>query len=295
MGSQYWILTLNNVNIEVEDVLTSYLFDNGAGGVQENLSYTQLDRTYQPKIIESDIKSLIVYFEQPIDNYLLQDLKVRFPSIDPVIEEQTTKDWLQEWKDQWKPFCLVDDLWIVPDWYKDSFDQSGKKVIYIEPGMAFGTGTHETTQIASHLILDLLKSKKIKSAVDVGTGSGILAILLGLHGIQDIFAYDNDVESKRVFLENLEKNDQRDIAWVESWSKDLSGKVHLTIANIIDGVLLNLKPQFQFLESQYYIFTGILAEREEAFVEEMTEGWNLKILSRLQKGEWVGFCFEAQK
>lgn len=292
MNSQYWLLKIDNVPSNDEELLSLFLFENGASGVQENLQFSQLDRKYVPQIIDSDIKSLLVYFEEPVTEYFLQDLKSRYPQVSINIEEQQTRDWLKEWKEQWKPFQLMESIWVVPEWHRESFDLNGKQAIYIEPGMAFGTGTHETTQIASQLIWDLVESKNISSSVDVGTGSGILAVLLKLAGVKSIYAYDNDPESQRVFDENKQKNQAMDLQWVEAWAQELVGKVDLTVANIIDGVLLDLKPQFQKLKSPYYIFTGILEEREEAFLKEMCESWPLKTLARLQKGEWVGFCFE---
>ena len=293
MNSQYWVLKVDQLPSAEEEVFTLFLFENGASGVQENLQFTQLDRKYTPHVIPADIKSLIIYFENPMSEYFIQDLKSRFPMVSISIEEQQSKDWLKEWKEQWVPFHLVDNIWVVPEWHRDSFEEKETQAIYIEPGMAFGTGTHETTQIASQLIVDLLKTQYLNSAVDVGTGSGILAVLMKLKGMLEIYAYDNDPESKRVFKENQEKNHAEELVWCNAWSEDLIGKVELTVANIIDGVLIDLKPQFQQLKSRYYIFTGVLMEREEDFIKEMCEGWDLQQVQRIQKGEWVGFCFEG--
>ena len=131
--------------------------------------------------------------------------------------------------------------------------------------------------------------------MDVGTGSGILAILAKHYQVKNISAYDNDQESKRVFDENAEKNAIDNFQWVESWSTDLTNQCDLTVANIIDGVLLSLKPNFQEINSPYFIFTGILKEREQAFLQEMIQDWPLEILQREEEDEWVGFLMENKQ
>lgn len=294
-SQQYFTLNIHNVKASDEELLTYELFELGAAGVQEDLQFQQVDRQYLPEVVEQDTKTLTVYFEEtPQENVITKILK-QYPDLDIRMNSHPIKDWLAEWKKQWKPFELVEGVWIVPDWEKESFAVEDKKAIFIEPGMAFGTGTHETTRLASQLLFELTSNQKIESMVDVGTGSGILAILARLFDVNNVYAYDNDEESKRVFFENLEKNNQQSIVWEEQWSSQLQNQSQLCLANIIDGVLLNLKNQFQSLNSQYYLFTGILEEREENFLKEMLEGWELKQLKRMQLGEWVGFLFEAKQ
>ncbi len=295
MGSPvYFTLHIKGVPVADEDLVTHNLFEAGAGGVQENLSFTQQERNYLPKVIEAEIKNLIAYFEEPPSIQWLESFQVEYPHIQVQVEEHETVDWLQNWKDQWKPFELINDIWIVPDWHKDSFRPDKGHRILIEPGMAFGTGTHATTQLAAQLIDKIQKQVGVSSLVDVGTGSGILSLLAHHLDVEKIFAYDNDPESKRVFQENIEKNQASRAKWCEPWAQELKGQIDLTVANIIDGVLLNLKTEFQKVNSPYYIFTGILAEREAAFLEEMTENWPLQILTRLEKDEWVGFLMKQE-
>lgn len=289
------MLEIRNVSEQWEDILVGELFEMGAEGVQENLEFTQLDRKYKPHIVEQNIKNLQVYFSQKPHPEQLKNLVDKFSDLEISMNQFPVRDWLSEWKKQWKPFELIDGVWIVPEWEKGSFPCEGKQIIFIEPGMAFGTGTHETTQIASELLTYLIDEYKVSSLLDVGTGSGILALLAKLKGIETIFAYDNDEESKRVFLENLEKNNGNTIQWEEDWSKNLTGKAEVTLANIIDGVLLDLKSEFQKMKSRFFIFTGVLGDRESLFLEEMTKSWSLRQCRRVQKGEWVGFLFEAEQ
>lgn len=292
-SSTYFTILIKQVPDAEEEVLGAFLFENGAAGIQENLQFSQRDKKYLPEIVEAPVKDLLIYFEKKPDSGFLEKLAKDYSNFQIEINECPLKDWLSEWKAQWKPFPLVGDIWVVPDWEKKSFPTDGKQAIYIEPGMAFGTGTHATTQIASLLLKNLRRKHELNSLVDVGTGSGILSIVASLVGFKNIYAYDNDSESHRVFHENLIKNSSQGIFWEEYWEQNLKGQVEVCLANIIDGVLLELKPKFQQLESRYYIFTGILQEREKDFLKEMTEDWNLELLERHEKEEWVGFCFKG--
>ncbi|MCB0377999.1 MAG: 50S ribosomal protein L11 methyltransferase [Bdellovibrionales bacterium] len=294
MGENFWTLILDGVQDFEEDQISLFLFENGASGVQENLVFEQKDRKYLPQVVEQSVKQLMAYFEQLPAEGFIENLQSLYPNIQVHWQENPIKDWLSEWKAQWQPFALVTDFWVVPDWHKDSFDLKERKAIFIEPGMAFGTGTHETTQIASELIVQAVQQVSIRSALDVGTGSGILTLLMGLLGVQTLAAYDNDEFSENVFFENLQKNNVS-AQWLPCWSKDFAGKTDLLVANIIDGVLIELKPEFQKVRSPYLIFTGILQEREAGFLEDMITHWDLKIIQRLQKGEWVGFFMEDPK
>ncbi len=291
----YFTLHIQGLDALDEDIITSLLFEGGAGGVQENLKFEQKERTYQPTVIESESKSLIAYFEIPPSPDWVAGLRGQFPQAKIEVAEHEKIDWLQNWKDQWNPFQLIAGIWIVPDWHRDSFRPEGGECIYIEPGMAFGTGTHATTQLAAELLRKLKTDVDLNSTLDVGTGSGILAILASLLGFKKVFAFDNDLESKRVFTENLQKNPKVWASWCQNWSTDLRDKVQLTVANIIDGVLLDLKPEFVKVNSDYYIFTGILCERDSAFIEEMTLDWPLQVIQRLEKDEWVGYLMRLEK
>lgn len=294
MDSQtYFTLHIHNVAARWEDLLTSELFDIGAEGVQENLEFINTDKEFNAKAVEAEIKTLIAYFSTSPTHADIEKIQNRFPEVKLQFDQHPIEDWLAEWKKRWKAFPLVGDVWIVPSWEKERFSKEGLSPLYIDPGMAFGTGTHETTQIAAQLLLQLCQQESVTSMVDVGTGSGILALLGQKFGIRNIWAYDNDPECKRVFFENLELNESTPMIWETEWSQNLNGQLDLTVANIIDGVLIKLKPEFQKVKSPYYIFTGILEEREKEFLEEMLAQWPLKTIARLQKTEWVGFIFKA--
>ena len=214
MDSQhYFVLEISQVLAKEEELLVAELFSLGAAGVQENLHFEQKDRRYLPEVVDQKIKNLLVYFEKAPSPDLTDIIQSQFPLVRMSLQQADTKDWLAEWKANWKAFELVSPYWIVPEWEKEKFSQAGILPIYIEPGMAFGTGTHATTQIASELIKEAYDQFHLTSAVDVGTGSGILTLLMDKLGFEALYAYDNDPESQRVFNENFEATFEVFIAW----------------------------------------------------------------------------------
>lgn len=290
--TSYFQIDITAVPRTQEDWVTYLLFEMGAAGVQENLQFIQRDRFFSPEVIESDRLDLIAYFEQPPSPEDVQALATRLPECEVKVSEQASQDWLSLWKASWKPFPLCEDVWIVPPWLAQEFAPPAQaQVLLIEPGMAFGTGTHPTTQLAARLLKDQVQSVPTASVLDVGTGSGILALLAHRLGVPDVRAYDNDPEANRVVTENCELNQVPLFQWVENWPQIPAGQIDLTVANIIDGVLVRLKSEFRALQSPYYLFTGVLEEREAIFLEEMLEDWPLRLLRREQLGEWIGYLF----
>ena len=255
MANDFWVFKLDHVSIDWEDELSSWMFELGASGVQENLDFQQTDIKYLPEVQKSDQKTLFVYFESCPDPVLGDLIKERYPELAIELRQQKSKDWLSEWKQSWKPFSLAEGYWVVPTWLEHEFQKDDCEKILIDPGMAFGTGTHATTQMASELICRITKKRDFQQAVDVGTGSGILSILLERQGVESITAYDNDQEAKRVFIENMTLNSCRNSHWQIDW--DQTNRYDLLVANIIDGVLLDLKsrfPEVPAARGPYYLF-----------------------------------------
>jgi ribosomal protein L11 methyltransferase len=166
--------------------------------------------------------------------------------------------------------------------------------------MAFGTGTHATTQMASYFVNKLCTkleaAGKTASLIDVGTGTGILAMLASFHNLGTIKGIEIDPEARRVARENLEKNNLEDIITItDELIENVTETYDIVVANIIDGVLIQIREQLlRVLAPGGHIFlTGILLEREETFLEEFIEPCGLKMLRRIEKDEWVGFWLQA--
>lgn len=285
MTSQYLELHIIDFPSDMEDLLTECLFSMGAEGVAENLPFIQEDQYLQVTMIENKFKNMVAYFAPVNPAELISSLVSRFPNIKIKEELKPNQDWLAEWKKSFVPFALTHDIWICPSWLEKP--SQAKQVIYLEPGMSFGTGTHATTQLCCDLIYDFQKGHHFVEGLDVGCGTGILSIVMEMLGVQKIYAFDIDVESERVCLENREKNSSTKVIWHPDWP---SLKLHpksMVVANIIDGTLKDLRSLLvNVLPPQgILIMSGILSEREDTFIESFL-GNDLELVETRQKNEW---------
>lgn len=287
--SYYYNLKIKNVAASLEDAVSSFCFDHGAQGVSEELDFKQTSSVYLPEVQEKEVLTLDAYFtEAPRENFLLE-LQARFPNVQATFQKEAEKDWLAEWKKGFEPFQLVGPYWIVPPWCEKP--EEVEKPIWMEPGMAFGTGTHETTQLASAFIGELYQTAQPKTVLDVGTGTGILAFLTQFMGATRVVGLEIDEPARQVARENAILNKCEGIEFPDEPVQMQEEKYELVIANIIDGVLLQLKPDLlrTMGDGAYLILTGILEEREAEFLPQFIENSRLKIVERKQKGEWLGF------
>lgn len=204
------------------------------------------------------------------------------------------QDWAENWKQYYKPFRAGKHLVIKPSW-EDWDAQPGDLIIELDPGMAFGTGTHETTAMCVEMIE---KHYAGGSVLDVGTGSGILAIAAARLGADNILGVDIDEMAVRVAIENVEKNGLSDK--IEIREGDLVAglddvKCDFAVANILaDVIFLLAGPLKAHLKpGALFVCSGILAEREQEVVEVLGKnGYN--IFDRLQKGDWVALAARAE-
>lgn len=292
MSEKYFEVRIKNLVRSDEDFATGQLFSLGASGVSEALQFTQHDLQYEPEVVETESLELVAYFET-WNPHVVEQVKSAFPHASVVVSEEQHKDWMEEWKKGYEPFVLTHDTWVVPTWRKPPAE--AKHIIYIDPGMAFGTGTHETTRTCSELIAEYCKQGQKTRAVDIGTGTGILAILMEQLGFEEVFVTDIDPECKRVTHENFEQNKVEHLIWKEELDSSI-GQLDLLVANIIDGVLLKLKPHFLSLCSPGtdIIFSGILEENEKEFTENFLKNTTFTIHRRVQLKEWVGLWLKAK-
>jgi len=294
-ADQYIEIYISHLTRKDEDFVSGFLFAQGALGVSENLDFTQSDVRFNPQVKLKNELRLIGYF--PIETAtreLTEKIKSHFPTASVTVIKADNKDWLEEWKKGYEAFQLSGDIWVVPSW--KPVPPEAKMPLFIDPGMAFGTGTHETTQICSRLIAEYLQTRKCESAFDVGTGTGILALLMSKLGVTRIHCSDIDEECRRVSQENFEKNQATNIEWSEDFSRS-EGSWDLIVANIIDGVLLDLKTDFRDHAGPAtdFILSGILLEREDSFIRDFLKDWPLTIRKRLAMKEWVGFWLTPKR
>jgi ribosomal protein L11 methyltransferase len=295
--NSYFRIRLSQVPAHLEDPITTHCFEWGALGVSEALSYSQPDLTYDPEILHHNTHEMDIFFEKSPDRDFFEGLTAYHPNIKWRLFEEEHKDWLEEWKKGFTAFKLVQDIWIVPSWLQPP--PEAQTSIYIDPGMAFGTGTHATTQLAAALIYKIHQKNKERqplSMVDVGTGTAILALLAEHLGFNPIMGVEIDPEARRVAKENVVKNKAKNILILDEQLEDLRENFDVVVANIIDGVLVRIRDLLlRSLKPQgFLIVTGILKERDNEFFEDFTRGTSLKVIRRIEKDEWVGYWFQDE-
>lgn len=289
--NSYLRIRLSQLPAELEEIITSHCFDYGATGVTEALVFSQPDLTYDAKPVETASSDVDVFFsKEPSKDFydLLTTHSIQWKSY-----TEENKDWLEEWKKGFEAFRLVGDFWVVPSWLTPP--PECKHPIYIDPGMAFGTGTHATTQMMAFFIHKVAQKHgtEINSwkMLDVGTGTAILAMLARLEGMGETVGIEIDPEAQRVARENIALNKLDRIEIPTKQIEEIREKFDLVVANIIDGVLINIKKELirVLKPGGHMLLTGILEERDNHFFEKFIEDSGLHVVRRLEKDEWVGY------
>ena len=222
------------------------------------------------------------------------------------ISETEDKDWINNWKEFFKPFTASDHIYVCPTWIEDKEEQpEGVKTLRIDPGIAFGTGSHETTKLCIQALDRLLV--KGDRVLDVGCGSGILSIVSLLLGAEYATAIDIDKVAVEVAKENFDVNgidestyeliagnllgDEAFASDTEKYACSLpNGGYDVVVANILPDVIVPLTPMVpRFLKAGgVYITSGILATRAHE-VEEALKLSGFEEIECVPMGEWVAF------
>ncbi|MBY0553760.1 50S ribosomal protein L11 methyltransferase [bacterium] len=293
MSETYFRIRLSNVSTPKEQEITNFCFEHKALGLSEVLSFTQPDLTYDPSLISRRLLELDVFFEQKPSDDFFKELREKFFDVRASTNEEQNKDWLEEWKKGFVPFKLVGKTWVVPSWLEKP--PEAETEVKIDPGMAFGTGTHATTKMASYFIHKLATENmdQIKNwtVMDVGTGTAILAVLAEKLNYGLITGVEIDVEARRKARENCELNQTKNIEITDLQIDEIRDQYDVVVANIIDGVLIRLqKDLLKVTKPNGHLFlTGILQERDNTFFEKFIEKNPVKVIKRIQKDEWVGY------
>lgn len=197
------------------------------------------------------------------------------------------EDWAEVWKKFYKPFKAGKQLVVKPTW--ETYDaQPGDKIIEIDPGMAFGSGTHETTSMCLEFLEEAITGNE--RVIDVGTGSGILALGAAMLGAKDVLAIDIDPVAVRVARENIAHNHLEHIVHAAEGNllDATDGVCELCVANIIaDVICMFARPLVDHIvPGGLFICSGIIKEREQDVVAALKQA-DYTILEIKRKGEWV--------
>ena len=298
---------------EAEDIVISTLAEVGieGGEIQDKQPLTEEDKAQMFVDImpegpaDDGVAYLNFYLEEDADKEAilkdvreaLDDLKNFMDIGEATIEESQTedKDWINNWKQYFHQF-YVDDILIVPSWEEVKAEDKDKMILHIDPGTAFGTGMHETTQ----LVIRQLKKYVTPDTemLDVGTGSGILGIVALKLGAKHVLGTDLDPCAVPAVAENKEANQIVDETFDmvigniidDKAIQDQAGyeKYDIVTANILADVLIPLTPVIvnQMKKGAYYITSGTLDVKEEVVVEAVKAA-GLTVVEVTHQGEWV--------
>lgn len=195
------------------------------------------------------------------------------------------EDWANAWKAYFKPTRVGERLVVIPSW--ESFElQEGDLPLYLDPGMAFGTGTHATTALCLRALEGLVKPGC--RVLDVGTGSGILAIAAKRLGAGEVIGIDIDPVAVQVARENAAKNDVALDIRHATLDRVEQEPVDLIIANIIASVIIEILPDVaaRLRPNGRFLASGVIAEKRQEVVDAMTNAWLLPVEVREENG-WV--------
>lgn len=198
------------------------------------------------------------------------------------------QDWMSEWKKGWEPIVIGERLLVAPSWKLDQVGETDRVIIQIDPGMAFGTGTHETTRGCLEM---LEKYWNGGSLLDVGTGTGILAIAaIKLHAGARVSAFDVDPEAIEVAGENADINQVADDIEIEvnKLSSYQGQEFDVVVANLTADVIIPLAPEFPAVMKPQatLIVSGILREQGDDVMAALNvQGFEL--IESKPDGEWV--------
>lgn len=298
---------------EAEDIVSSMLADLGIEGVQieDKIPLTQQDKEQMfvdilPDIPEDDgVAYLTFYLDPDLDaGTILAQVREEMEQMrayvdvgDATIEESETEDvdWANNWKQYFHQF-YIDDILVIPSWEDVKAEDSDKLVIHIDPGTAFGTGMHETTQLCIRALRKYVKNGDL--VLDVGCGSGILGMLALKFGAGHSIGTDLDPCALDATHENMEVNgiakdqyevmigniiDDKDVQDAVGYEK-----YDIVLANILADVLEPLTPVIvhQMKPGAVYITSGII-EDKETVVTEAVKAAGLEVLEVNHQGEWV--------
>ena len=298
---------------ESEDVVSSMLMDLGIQGIEieDKVPLTQMDKQQMfvdilPEIAEDDgVAYISFYLEEEEDkDTVLANVKAELKEMSTYlnvgecsIEESQTEgvDWVNNWKQYFHQF-YVDDVLIIPSWEEVKPEDEDKMIIHIDPGTAFGTGMHETTQLCIRQIRKFVTPDT--TILDVGCGSGILGMLALKFGAKYSVGTDLDPCAIDATHENMEVNgiakDQYGVMIGniidDKAIQDKAGyeKYDIVVANILADVLVPLTPVIinQLKNGGIYITSGIIDDKEETVVNAVKAA-GLEVLEVTYQGEWV--------
>ena len=268
---------------EDTDRLSAQLFSLGATGLEER------DESTLSKGKEGEV-TLVASFASEAD---AKAAMTKLPkALGARLEELIGDAWRDAWKEHFKPFALCDGLWVRPPWEVFAAKE-GDRVLELEPGRAFGTGLHETTSLVAQALSTHRGELEGQRILDVGCGSGILALVALAFGAKDALGTDVDKDAVAVAKENAERNALASrTQFITTPISRVKGTFPVVVANIEADVLIGMQKELErhVAPGGLLVLSGILATRKADVVAVFTS----ELLDAPAKGEWVALIYRAR-
>lgn len=289
--SSYYELQIK-INPDIEDIVSDICFENlpCEGVVLAEEEYKDLE------MISTTEGTLRVFLTEKADvEHILKEqrelLKSRGLSDEELgswefsYAEKENEDWSKKWKEKWDVTHVSDKITVVPDWIEYAPQRSDEVIIKLEPGCAFGTGTHSTTQLCMKAIEKYMPDNA--DIADIGMGSGILAICAKKSGAKYAYGCDNDETVIDVAKENALKNNV-DCAFELNTADKINRQFDFVLANILHNILAEIMGDLKAImkDEAYMVLSGILDEKKSVVLDAIKKH-NLELVEEMHQNQWV--------
>ncbi|TCS94772.1 50S ribosomal protein L11 methyltransferase [Hazenella coriacea] len=246
-------------------------------------------KAYLSELEISDVEALVKQIQAGFDQ--LKELGLNLGASLITTQQVDEESWAHEWKNYYKPVQITERLSVKPVWEEYSPNSATEQVIELDPGMAFGTGTHPTTVLSLKLLDQYLSPSS--QVIDVGCGSGILSIAAAKLGAKEVLALDLDPVAVQNAKQNMKQNRVEAIVKVEEGDllKGVSHTADLVVANILADIILRFTFELPrvLVPGGIFIASGIIEEKEQEIVDSLTKN-GLEVLEIVHQEGWVAIA-----
>ncbi|MFI5359983.1 MAG: 50S ribosomal protein L11 methyltransferase [Halanaerobiales bacterium] len=281
------------VNEESYEAVANILNELGSNGVvfEETGSRVKLTAYYNN---DENFPALLERLRERINELSAYALDAGDAVI--TVQDRKDEDWSTNWHKFFRPLEIGENFIIAPSW--ENIDEDKRKIIRIDPGMAFGIGSHETTRLCIELMEKHIGGNlQGKRMLDIGTGTGILAIVAAQLGIEDIVAVDIDPVAVEAARENIRINQVADKVQVlqGDMTEKVTGKFSIITANLIHDLIIKLLPSLPpFLEEgAISILSGIIMKKRDLVLEKIHE-MDFEVIDEMVLNDWVAFVVKRK-
>ncbi len=283
------------INPDIEDIVSEICFEMlpCEGVVLAEETYKDLEMVsttegtlkvflYDNGISEDEIRAILAEQRNILKSRSFSDDELGSWNLS--LQKKENQDWSKKWKEKWDVTHVSDRITVVPDWIEYSPLRKDEVVIRLEPGCAFGTGTHQTTQLCMKAIEKYMPLNA--KMADIGTGSGILAICAAKFGASEVYGCDNDPTVIDVAKENAQKNAAKCVFELNTTDM-ITEKFDFVCANILHNVLAEIMPDLKNImkNNAIMVLSGILDEKKQVVLDAVKK-YDLELLEEAHQNQW---------